>query len=294
MRGLLRFSQGNWGRRWVQRVNTHTFWVPEYALHFQRRTSSDPGASPERDRNSGCKCQAGCRCSSAAVGCSEQPAAKIEPEGPKEIESACNIYPYSICDDCRARLGKEFDGRAESCAMALLELRYGAAACETSLSSGDGTHHGEREAPMENLSGPSVPPNESSVSHTSPKPLRLAQVSPAAGDADQAMVSLLKGVAKRRRKCSCGAAGTSANCKNCCTPNAATSGPTGRSATVSRPSTSAAARSTTTLMIQLPARSDDPNSNAPSLATPVFILPAVVIPAEPHKSSENEDCPSRE
>lgn len=274
----------------------------ENATGPKRRTSSGPGAYSQRDPNVVCKCEAGCTCSPAAVGDLEQPAAKTEPEGPKEIDSARNIYQqYSICDDCRARLGKDFDVRAESCALALLELRYGSAAREANLASGDGGRHGERERPVEHFSG---------VRRTPPKPLRRTLVvSSGASDLDQARVSLLKGAAKRRRKCSCGAAGTSTICQ---CQNAATTGPGngpgGRSATVSRPSPPAAAgacvepqsssgSSTTAVMIQLPAKDeagDEPNGNPPSVAAPVLILPTVVLAGESSKSAKKEECPSRE
>lgn len=274
----------------------------ENATGPKRRTSPGPGASSQCDPNSVCKCEAGCSCSSAAVGGSEQPAAKVEPEGPTEIDSAPNIYQqYSICDDCRARLGKDFDRRAESCALALLELRYGTAARQANLASGDGGRHGERERPVEHFSG---------VRRTPPTPLRRTFASSGASDLEQARVSLLKGVVKRRRKCSCSAAGTSTGCQ---CQNAATTGPGngpgGRSATVSRPSPPAAAAgacidpqsssgpSTTAAMIQLPAKDeagDEPNGNPPSVAAPVLILPTVVLAEESGKSAEKEECPSRE
>ncbi|KAL1434363.1 hypothetical protein MTO96_011983 [Rhipicephalus appendiculatus] len=131
----------------------------------KRKTWSDPGPSFESGGGNKCGCKGHCRCLSEAVRFSEEPAfeVEVETEGQDGNDSQCSVYSYSICDDCRARLGKKLDIRAENCAMALLELRYGAAARDGGLARGDCMQHGG--PPTEQRSG-AGPNGGSCGSHT--------------------------------------------------------------------------------------------------------------------------------
>lgn len=263
--------------------------LSENAPGPKRKTSSDPGPSFESDAGNKCRCTGECRCLPQAVRFSEEPAfeVEVETEAQDENDSQCSLYSYNICGDCRARLGKKLDVRAESCAMALLELRYGAAAREGGLARGDCVQHGG--PPTEQRSGPRA--NGGLADRTPPEPTQRSLVSSGASDADETMGTLLK--LKRCPGCSCSVAGAGTGCHECCAPNAATSGlgdgPSGRSAAVLKPRASAAAGapdgprsssgfSTSAVVIHLTAgdkTGDGTNSEASAAASPEDALPVM-------------------
>ncbi|KAL3220971.1 hypothetical protein MRX96_005404 [Rhipicephalus microplus] len=116
----------------------------ENAPESKRKTWTVHGPSSESDSGKKCGCAGQCYCNLETVTFLEEPAyeVEVETEPQEEDDAQCYVYSYSICDECRARLGRNIDPSVESCALALLELRYGTAAHQGGLGRGDCVQHG--------------------------------------------------------------------------------------------------------------------------------------------------------
>lgn len=215
----------------------------EYAPAPKRKTGPDPAAF-EYDRKLECGCTGGCYCVSEAIRFLEEPALEIEVETEVQEEEPpeSDIYSFRICDRCRAHFCKGLSAKEETCAVALLELRYGRAARAWSVPRAGGLQLSSRVTPANKQRARSrARPNAGPVSRAPPDTPVIALIPSGASGADKGKLLKLGGCSNFSRR----AAAAVAGCHNYYTLNTAPSGMgyslSGRSATVPRPRASAAA-----------------------------------------------------